>query len=102
MDKFPQDDECNLTNKRACYIKNETLGMQSKRLALDSKLLYSRFTFNIQKNEKVYGDIFESLMGAIFVDLGLEPQFMCNTETCTLDLAGNFLHKQLLNQNVDL
>ncbi|ORD94038.1 DCL1 [Enterospora canceri] len=56
-----------LHSHKKSYVNNISLGNITKRLGID-KLA----TRTAQMSEKAYGDTFEALMGAIFVDIGMD------------------------------
>lgn len=85
FDKYPHADEGELTLKRAAFVKKAFLARMGKNLNL---LKYSIVSTSLDtRNKKVarnlLGNIYESLVGAIFLDGGMDP-------------AEKFLHKFLL------
>lgn len=57
--------EGKMTDIQQEHVNNEYLAKKSKELGLDKFVLYSR---NQPKVEKIAADVFEALIGAIFVD----------------------------------
>jgi len=75
MQEFPEGDEGLLTQKRSALVQKSFLGTMGKMLNLLDYLEIEP-TVNL-KNEKVankqYANLFEALVGALFLDGGLEP-----------------------------
>lgn len=72
--KFPQYEEGNLTKLRANYVCQTALIHYSHELGLDKYLKVYTEEDNISNNEilSITADIFESFLGAIFLDQGME------------------------------
>jgi len=94
---FPTDDEGHLTNKRVSLINNITLGKQTFLMGLDKLLLHNNTT--LSRESKIYGDIFEALLAALFLEKGLKEGSKHPGCSCTLDVDGNFLHRFLFSSN---
>jgi ribonuclease-3 len=73
-DRFPEVDEGPLTQARAQMVNRRTLASQGRRLALGEHLRLSRGEAATGGREKasVLADAFEALVGAIYLDGGLE------------------------------
>jgi ribonuclease-3 len=73
-DRFPAVDEGPLTQARAQMVNRRTLAMQGRRLALGEQLRLSRGEAATGGREKasVLADAFEALIGAVYLDGGLE------------------------------
>jgi hypothetical protein len=52
---------------------------------------------NLEENSKTFGDVFESLLGAMFVDRGLDFSLQTIKCPCKIDIAGSFVHHYLLD-----
>lgn len=66
--QYPRDDEGTLTTKRAFIVKGETLKKVSLSMGLDKYMLI----LDNAVVDKAYSDVFESIIGAIFLDGGYE------------------------------
>lgn len=66
--KFPNEEEGFLTNLRAKIVRREQLNALALKLGLD-KLLDSKAK-NIPEGSSIYGNAFEALVGALYLDLG--------------------------------
>ncbi|MGN0760588.1 MAG: ribonuclease III [Christensenellales bacterium] len=64
--QYPRDDEGTLTTKRAFIVKGETLKKVSLSMGLDKYMLI----LDNAVVDKAYSDVFESIIGAIFLDGG--------------------------------
>lgn len=81
--KYPTADEGQLSCCRHDIVNNETLAECSKFLELDKFFLHhsSVFTYEGPRLAKARADLFESLLGAVYIDNGLAE---C-TRVSTLD-----------------
>ena len=81
----PQDEEGELTNLRSYIIKTESLAKAAKELELGQLLRMSRgeAASGGQDNTQLLANTFEALLGAIFLDAGIEG-------------ATKFIHQTLL------
>ena len=72
---YPQYPEGTLTNIRSTLVKTKSLGTVASDLGLGSLLLLSRGEESSggPTNESLLADCFEALLGAIFLDQGIEP-----------------------------
>lgn len=72
--KYPDYGEGNLTKIRANYVCGAALVFYSKELGLDKYLKISVEDNSLSKNEvlSINADIFESFLGAIFLDQGID------------------------------
>ena len=73
--KFPGEPEGNLTNYRASIVNARTLSSVSASLGLGEYLMLSRGEEASGGRSRPYllANTFEALLGAIYLDLGLEP-----------------------------
>ncbi|KKR81232.1 MAG: Ribonuclease 3 [Candidatus Daviesbacteria bacterium GW2011_GWA1_41_61] len=71
----PQDKEGDLTNLRAYIVKTDSLARVAKQLNLGHYLKLSRGEelSGGRDNSQLLANTYEALLGAIFLDLGLEP-----------------------------
>lgn len=81
----PQDKEGDLTNLRAYIVKTESLAKVSQQLKLGDLLRMSRgeLASGGRENHQILANTFEAVLGAIFLDQGIEA-------------ATSFVHKTLL------
>ncbi len=72
--KYPQYEEGKLTKLRANYVCQSALIYYSEELGLEEYLKVAAEESNLTKNEivSITADIFESFLGAIFLDQGME------------------------------
>lgn len=70
--RFPSYTEGIATKHRAYVVSNKTLSKLSNKLGISSVIRYSKNAFINGKNEKVDSDFFESFVGALFVEKGLD------------------------------
>lgn len=68
---FPKKDEGFLTQMRSRIVNGQNLYALSRKFGFDV-LLNSRLTKKEKVNSSAYGDVFESFIGAVFVDKGFE------------------------------
>ncbi len=80
--QFPDLQEGELTAYRSGLVKTETLGVIAKRLNLGQQLIISRGEESAggRNNPSLLADVFEAVVGALFLDQGLEVvrQFLIN------------------------
>lgn len=71
---YPQYDEGKLTNVRSSIVKTESLADAARRLRLGELLFLSRGEEESggRTNNSLLADTFEALLGAIFLDQGIE------------------------------
>lgn len=72
--KYPNFEEGKLTKLRSNYVCQNALIYYSHKLKLDKYLKVSAEESNLTKNEviSITADIFESFLGAMFIDQGIE------------------------------
>ena len=68
---FPKKEEGFLTQIRSRIVNGQHLFVLAKKFGLDA-LLQSRLTKKEKLSSSAYGDVFEALIGAIFLDKGFE------------------------------
>lgn len=68
---FPKKDEGFLTQIRSRIVNGQHLFILAKKFGLDA-LLQSRLTKKEKLSSSAYGDVFEALIGAIFLDKGFK------------------------------
>lgn len=75
FDLFPEKSEGFLTKLRAKLVKGDTLAMYARNLNLsDLMLLGERVKGQgVEQSKSVLADVFEALVGALYLDLGYEP-----------------------------
>tara|TARA_Y100000588_G_C14024146_1_gene825609 strand:+ start:106 stop:810 length:705 start_codon:yes stop_codon:yes gene_type:complete len=75
FNKYKNADEGTLTTKRAAYVKKQFLSKVASKLDL-VKYAKTNTSLDIKNQKVIYnlnGNIFESIIGAIFLDGGMEP-----------------------------
>lgn len=72
--KYPQYEEGKLTKLRANYVCQSALIYYSHEIGLNNYLKVAQEESNLTKNEieSIIADIFESFLGALFLDQGIE------------------------------
>ena len=73
--------EGDMTVLKAKFVSGKSLANQAKKLDLVTFLKVGKGAENLKTNQKVQADIYESLVGAIFLDQGMEKTraFLKNT-----------------------
>ncbi len=69
---FPELSEGDLSNIRAMLVKGETLAELARELSLGDYLLMSKGERNNINSQRVLAATFEAVLGAIYLDAGLE------------------------------
>ena len=87
FEKFPGKDEGFLTKMRSKIVSRQSLNALAVKIGLNN-LIISKLDKN-SKTESIYGNAFEALIGAIYLDKGLE---VCET----------FLLKKVIEPNISL
>jgi ribonuclease-3 len=72
--KFPDEQEGILTIYRAALVKTDNLAGVARELKLNEYILMSRgeFALGNSSNVSILADLFEAILGAIYLDMGLE------------------------------
>ena len=75
FDLFPNENEGFLTKLRAKLVKGNTLAMYAEELELNNLMLLGERVRGqgIEQSKSVLSDLFEALVGALYLDLGYEP-----------------------------
>lgn len=75
FDLFPNENEGFLTKLRAKLVKGNTLAMYADELELNNLMLLGKRVRGqgIEESKSVLSDLFEALVGALYLDLGYEP-----------------------------
>ena len=73
FDRFPDEQEGFLTRIRTKLVSGEMLATLARRLGLDRFIVMNEKAMlaGWQTNKRIMEDVFESLLGAIYLDLGL-------------------------------
>ena len=73
--------EGDMTVLKANFVNGKSLAKQTKKLKLIDFLKIGKGAESLKENQKVQADIYESLLGAIFIDQGIEKTkvFLKNT-----------------------
>lgn len=74
FDLFPEKNEGFLTKLRAKLVKGDTLAMYARKLNLNSLMLLGERVKGqgVEHSKSVLSDVFEALVGAVYLDLGYE------------------------------
>lgn len=75
FDLFPNENEGFLTKLRAKLVKGNTLAMYADELDLNNLMLLGKRVRGqgIEESKSVLSDLFEALVGALYLDLGYKP-----------------------------
>jgi len=75
FDLFPDKNEGFLTKLRAKLVKGDTLAMYARNLQLSSLMLLGKRVRGqgVEESKSVLADVFEALIGALYLDLGYAP-----------------------------
>lgn len=75
FDLFPNKNEGFLTKLRAKLVKGDSLAMYARNLELSKLMLLGERVKGqgIEKSKSVLSDVFEALVGALYLDAGYEP-----------------------------
>jgi ribonuclease-3 len=75
FDLFPNENEGFLTKLRAKLVKGSTLAMYAEKLELNNLMLLGERVRGqgIEESKSVLSDLFEALVGALYLDRGYEP-----------------------------
>ena len=75
FDLFPNENEGFLTKLRAKLVKGNTLAMYAEELELNNLMMLGERVRGqgIEQSKSVLSDLFEALVGALYLDLGYEP-----------------------------
>ena len=75
FEKFPEEPEGDLAKRLASLVQGETLAELSKQIALGNYIVLSNAERDAggATNDHILADVFESVIGAIYRDGGLEP-----------------------------
>lgn len=72
--RFPQDDEGNLSRKRASLVNENTLSKISNHFELSQYLRahHSQSLVELKNNPRIAASLFEAVVGSLFIELGFE------------------------------
>lgn len=75
FDLFPEKNEGFLTKLRAKLVKGDTLAMYARNLELNKLMLLGERVRGqgIEQSKSVLADVFEALVGALYLDAGFQP-----------------------------
>ena len=93
--KFPNENEGFMSKTRTKVVCTQGLSSIAKQLKLSDKIeMDSKGILNkYNENDKILEDVFEALMGAIFIDLGYEI-----TEQVFVDIMEKYIDWKVLDQ----
>jgi len=99
MDKFPSDDEGNLSKKRASLVNETVLSQIALELELQEKIQLGKGEILSQGNRKprLLASVYEALLGAIFLDGGYQEarnmaQLNFEKILSTMNPAEDYIH----------
>ena len=87
--KFPFKDEGFLTEIRSRIVSRESLNVVARKMGLDKLVEYDGNRKTVLARTSMYGDAFEALMGAIYMDKGFR-------------FTRSFIMKKVLTQHFDI
>lgn len=87
--RFPFRDEGFLTEMRSKIVNRSYLNKLSKKLGLDQFVEFDERMINLHKQTSLFGDAFEALIGAIYLDRGY-------------NFTRKFLINRIINPHVDI
>lgn len=75
VQKFPKEQEGDLAKRLASLVQGTTLAQLSLRISLGSFIAFSQAEKEAggAENEHILADVFEALIGAMYLDGGIEP-----------------------------
>jgi len=73
FEKFPEENEGDLAKRLAYLVQGETLAKLSKQIPLGDYIVMSESEFGAggTKNDHILADVFESVLGAMYLDGGI-------------------------------
>jgi ribonuclease-3 len=87
---YPYKDEGFLTEMRSKIVNRANLNQLARKMGFDQLIIFDQKTVNLQsKHHSMYGDAFEALMGAIYLDKGY-------------DFTKNLILKRIVKPYVDI
>ena len=72
FEKFPLENEGGLTRMRTRMVNGETLAILGRAMGIENGVIVDEAAQSVFENDRLYEDTFEALVGAIFLDLGLD------------------------------
>jgi ribonuclease-3 len=70
--KYPNESEGTLTKMRTKIVNGATLAQIGRRMNIDNLVVVSKIANNALCHDRLYEDTFEALVGAVYLDLGLD------------------------------
>ena len=70
--EFPDKNEGFLTQLRSKMVSRQSLNSVAKRIGLDDHVITNSSSSNSTSQKHIYGDAFEAMMGAIYLDQGYD------------------------------
>lgn len=90
---MPSADQGLLTKTRAAFVRNENLSACCSESGIKDYILCD--PLRLDKERKILGDVFEALIGAIFIDQGFQFD---ESNSQPVDVHGSFLHRFLFGK----
>jgi ribonuclease-3 len=70
--KYPNESEGTLTKMRTKIVNGATLAQIGRRMNIENLVVVSKIANNALSHDRLYEDTFEALVGAVYLDLGLD------------------------------
>lgn len=93
--KYPHKDEGFLTEIRSRIVNRESLNQLGRKLGLEQIIEVDQKN-GLRRHKSIYGDIMESLIGAIYLDYGF---YVCKNFILHKLIEPNFNIDKLINEN---
>lgn len=93
--KYPYKDEGFLTEIRSRLVNRESLNILGRKLGLE-KIIEINKKNGLKRHKSIYGDIMESLIGAIYLDYGFN---VCKNFILHKLIEPNFNIDKIINEN---
>jgi len=71
--KYPEETEGNLTHRKSTIVSRDMCAQWCRQMGLDAFLMVGKGVSNGGVSNNIIGDIFEAVLGAMYVDGGMEP-----------------------------
>ena len=100
--RFPTENEGFLTDLKKDIVCNETLGMLSQKIGLDTFYVISRHNEDIcngRQNMKKLGDILEAFLGALWIECGYNYQIISQFILALIEMYLNIPKLLMNNRN---
>ncbi len=72
FEKFPGENEGGLTRMRTRMVNGDTLASLGRSMGVDNGVIVDETAQHVFEHDRLYEDTFEALVGAVYLDLGLD------------------------------